>query len=228
MFADKVINFNKSLEFKNQLPDNIGVMNPFKNNTEVLKISEAFYKKFYSDHLDRKLILGINPGRLGAGVTGIPFTDSKRLIDDCGIEIKSVKTHEPSSVFIYEMIKQFGGPEKFYAEFYISSVSPLGFVEETESGKWNNLNYYDYPLLFEIVKPFIIEQLKRQINLGIDTSKVFILGKRNALFFKKINDEYHFFDTIVVLDHPRYIEQYKSKFRNDFIQQYLRAFRQSS
>lgn len=228
MIADRIINFNKSLEFDYDLPNGIDILNPFKNNPEILKISELFYRKFYNDNLQRKLILGINPGRLGAGVTGIPFTDSKRLVEDCGISIESVKTHEPSSVFIYEMIKEFGGSEKFYSEFYINSVCPLGFIEETESGKWNNLNYYDYPFLFKTVKPFIVEQIERQISLGIDNSKVYILGKKNAKFFKRINDEYNFFENIIVFDHPRYIEQYKSKYRQDFILKYLKEFKRQS
>ncbi len=58
-------------------------MNPFKENPDALAISSAFYKKYYDDHRMRRLILGINPGRFGAGVTGIPFTDTKRLTEKC-------------------------------------------------------------------------------------------------------------------------------------------------
>jgi hypothetical protein len=67
---------------------------------------------------------------LGAGATGIPFTDTKRLESDCAeSKTPDIATHEPSSVFVYEMIKAYGGPKNFYGnDFYISSVSPLGFV----------------------------------------------------------------------------------------------------
>ncbi len=36
--------------------------------------------------IHRYLILGINPGRFGGGITGIPFTDPIRLQNICGIE----------------------------------------------------------------------------------------------------------------------------------------------
>lgn len=226
MFADKIINFNRTLVFSGKLPKGIDIMNPFRDSPEAVRVSELFYKKFYSDDNRRKIILGINPGRLGGGVTGVPFTDSKRLAEECGIVIHSVKTHEPSSVFIYDMIRQFGGPEKFYGEFYINSVCPLGFIEESASGKWNNLNYYDYPSLIKTAEPFILEQLKRQIALGVDASRVYILGKKNAEFFKTLNEKYNFFQSMVVLDHPRYIVQYRSKYRDEHIQQYLKEFEQ--
>src|SRR5437870_2996448 len=101
-FADKVIAFNKQVHFSGKLPPGIRIMNPFAEDESILEISSAFYKKFYDDSQPRHLILGINPGRFGAGVTGVPFTDSKRLRTECGIDYRGKETHEPSSVFIYE------------------------------------------------------------------------------------------------------------------------------
>ncbi|MFI5224347.1 MAG: DUF4918 domain-containing protein, partial [Nitrospirales bacterium] len=66
------------------------------------------------------LILGINPGRLGAGLTGIPFTDPLKLQNICGIENTLPKKAELSADFIYTMISAFGGPEAFYKKFYFS------------------------------------------------------------------------------------------------------------
>ncbi len=108
-FADKVIQFSKQLDFQGSLPDGIKIMNPFKENPQVNTLMEQFYKKFYDDNHKRHLILGINPGRFGAGVTGIPFTDSKRLRSVCGINYEGKETHEPSSVFVYDVIEAFGG-----------------------------------------------------------------------------------------------------------------------
>ena len=68
------------------------------------------------------MILGINPGRHGSGVTGIAFTDTKRLNNDCGISFDEYVTHETSSVFVYEMIKAFGGPEKFYQKLSLQNI----------------------------------------------------------------------------------------------------------
>ncbi len=75
--ADRIIAFNKQLDFSGNLPDGISIMNPFKENDTIIPVSSAFYQKYYNDNNPRHLILGINPGRFGAGVTGIPFTDPK-------------------------------------------------------------------------------------------------------------------------------------------------------
>lgn len=221
-FATKVVDFHKGLHLSKRLPKGVQILNPFKDNEEVLATLNTFYKKFYDDNNVRKLIIGINPGRLGAGVTGIPFTDTKRLSEICGIEMASLNTHEPSSVFIYDLIEKFGGPEKFYGQYYINSVCPLGFIEQNEKGNWVNCNYYDYKELFFALKDFIISNLKKQIDFGIDTNVCYVLGKKNAKFLSLINKETKFFDSIVVLDHPRYIVQYKSKFKADYIDAYLK------
>lgn len=126
-FAEKAILFNKQLKYTGHpLPSGIRIMNPFEETEETLKTSAAFYNKYYNDNAQRHLILGINPGRLGAGLTGIPFTDPKRLVNECGIAYEGRVTHEPSSVFIYEMIDAYGGIEAFYKHFYINSPCPLG------------------------------------------------------------------------------------------------------
>ena len=220
-FADKVIQFNKQLSFTDKLPNGIRVMNPFKDNKEIISITEVFYNKFYNDDRKRKLILGINPGRLGAGATGIPFTDTKRLSEICNIKIESITTHEPSSVFIYELIEKYGGTKKFYNDFYINSICPLGFIEQNKKENWINCNYYDYDELFSAMQNFITTSLKRQIGFGIDTNICFVLGKKNAKFLKLINDKEKLFHSIVAFDHPRYIEQYKSKQKDKYITEYL-------
>ena len=74
-FAQKVIDFNTNLLFDAPLPPGISVMNPFRENACAIPASTAFYRKYYDDHRLRRIILGINPGRFGAGLTGIPFTN---------------------------------------------------------------------------------------------------------------------------------------------------------
>ncbi len=227
-FVQKILQFNASLTLNNaSLPEGIKVMNPFRDgNAEYInKLTAIFYNKFYNDSKPRKLILGINPGRLGAGATGIPFTDTKRLSGDCGIEVTEFKTHEPSSAFIYEMIRAFGGVEKFYKEFYIGAVCPLGFVKVDDKGKATNFNYYDRKDLQDAVLPFIIKTLKQQLNFGIATKICYCLGTgKNYKFLKMLNDEYSFFEEIIPLEHPRYIMQYKSKLKEEYIEKYLRVF----
>jgi hypothetical protein len=223
--ADKIIEFNTSLEFKDILPRGINLMNPFKDNAAVLTVSSLFYQKFYNDTHPRHLIMGINPGRFGAGVTGIPFTDTKRLTNECGLTYSGKETHEPSSVFVYEVIKAYGGVDKFYGDFYINSVSPLGFTISDNNGKEKNYNYYDSKELTSAVYPFMVESIKRQLTFGFKTDLCFCFGAgQNEKFLRSLNDEYGFFQSIIALEHPRFIMQYKSKLKQFYIDKYVNAF----
>ena len=221
-FGEKVVAFNKKLKFSGKLPEGFEVMNPFFDNPETIAVMSKFYQKFYNDYHQRKFIIGINPSRHGAGVTGVPFTDTKRLETMCGIEMKTAHTHEISSVFLYDVIENFGGVEAFYKKFYINSPFPLAIIRKTLKGNLN-ANYYDDKDLFEAVKPFMIQSLKDHIDLGLDTSEVFILGKKNATFIDKINSQEKFFEKMTVLEHPRYIQQYKIKEKQLYIDKYLIA-----
>ena len=220
-FGEKVIDFNLNLKYSGLLPDGFRVLNPYFDNPETLDVMQQFYHKYYNDSEIRKIIIGINPSRHGAGVTGVPFTDTKRLKDICGIEMKLAYTHEVSSVFMYDMIEAFGGAELFYQNFYINSPFPLAIIRKTKENKWINANYYDDKTLFETVKDFMIDSLKKHISLGIKTSKVFVLGKKNADFINKLNREAKLFNELKILEHPRYIQQYKSKEKQMYIDKYI-------
>lgn len=220
-FADKVIDFNRHLHYTGDLPEGFQVINPFMDNPETLEVMQHFYRKFYSDSNHRKFIIGINPGRHGAGVTGIPFTDTKRLQSDCGITMQSAHTHEVSSVFVYDFIQQYGGAMEFYSRFYINSPFPLAIVRKTKDNKWLNANYYDDAELFKMVKDYMISTLEKQISMGLDTSEIIVLGKKNAAFVQKLNKEARLFGKLKVLEHPRYIQQYKSKDKQLFIDKYI-------
>ncbi|MEZ5000554.1 MAG: DUF4918 family protein [Bacteroidales bacterium] len=221
-FADKVIEFNRQLGFKGTLPDGIRIMNPFADSPEALKISETFYRKYYNDQNTRKIILGINPGRFGAGITGIPFTDTKRLNEKCGITTDGFTSHETSSVFIYDMIESYGGPEKFYSKYYINSVCPLGFVKLNNLGREVNFNYYDDRDIASRVTELIIFSLQDQVSMGIDTKKAYCLGTgRNFRFLKTLNDTLGLFEEIIPLEHPRYIMQYRLREKENYIKNYI-------
>lgn len=221
-FADKVIEFNRNLQYSGKLPKDFQVLNPYLDNPETIVIMEKFYHKYYNDSNQRKFLIGINPSRHGAGVTGVPFTDTKRLESVCGIKMESAYTHEVSSVFIYDMIAAYGGADEFYRDIYINSPFPLAIVRRSK-GNWINANYYDDKELFNDVKDFMIDSLKKHISLNLDTSEVFILGKKNADFISKLNQEARLFEKMTVLEHPRYIQQYKSKEKNYYIDKYILA-----
>lgn len=223
-FADRMIEFNQHLHFTGKLPPKIQVMNPFKDEV-ALRISSSFYKKYYSDNNPRFLILGINPGRFGAGCTGVPFTDTKRLENNCGIEFPGLKTHEPSAVFVYEVADAMGGPEAFYKNFFIQSVCPLGFTIRNDKGRDVNHNYYDSKKLQAIAMPFIIDNIYKQFELGVERDIVFCFGSgKNLQFLEQLNEKHQFFKEIIPLEHPRFIMQYRSKSKSEYIDKYVRAF----
>jgi hypothetical protein len=219
--AERILDYHYNLHFEGQLPEGISWLNPFEDTGNIKRIIHEFYHKFYSDTQPRTLILGINPGRLGAGATGIPFTDTKRLISHCGIPCQEFKTHEPSSVFIYDVIEAYGGATKFYKDFYINSVCPLGFVLN-KNNKKVNFNYYDSKALLQCVEPFIIENIKTQIEIAGLSERVYCLGTgKNFDYLSRINHLYGFFKEIIPLEHPRFIMQYKNKEKDSYIKQYL-------
>lgn len=221
--AEQILKFNKNLRYPAKLPKTQGIINPFQGegSEEVWACNEAFYKKFYNDYADRVLILGINPGRHGAGTTGIPFTDTKRLKDICQIEQSGAYTHEPSSVFIYDLIHELGGPDIFYKKFLINSLCPLGFLTLNKKGNWVNYNFYDDKTLTKKTLPLIRQNLNFLKGLSHSYSTVFLLGQgKNYKFFKAFNEKEKYFDNVIPLAHPRYIMQYKLKLKADYIKSF--------
>lgn len=202
-----------------KLPKGVVVMNPYQDES-TFRQCEVFYRKFYSDPNKRTLILGINPGRFGGGITGIPFTDPVKLDKFCGIPSTMPGKAELSADFIYTMITAFGGVSKFYQQFYISSISPLGF---TRDGK--NLNYYDDKNLERSIEQFVIECLEIQLAWGLNRDVCFCLGEgQNFKYLNKLNAQKKYFKQIVPLPHPRFIMQYRRKFVERFVHQYLQKF----
>ncbi len=221
-FADKIITFYTEIDFRGTLPAGISVMNPFRDNPDVINTVTLFYRKYYSDNNKRHMIIGINPGRLGAGATGIPFTDTIRLEQICGLSVPGIKTYETSSVFIYDMIDRYGGAEAFYGDHYISAVSPLGFTITGRNGREVNYNYYDSRELTALLMDFILDSLRIQLESGIYRDTCFCLGSgKNYRFVSELNDKHRFFDKIVPLEHPRYIMQYRLKKKQYYIDMYV-------
>ena len=225
-FGEKVIAFHEQLVYiGDPLPKGIRVINPFTASSIAMENIKLFAQKYLDDENPRRIILGINPSRLGAGVTGIPFTDTKRLTSECKIQYTGKPTHELSSVFMYEMIHAFGGVQQFYKNFYINSPFPLAITQLNREGRENNFNYYDSPALEKSVKPFMIKSLRQLIALGIKTDICFCLGmSKNAKILGSLNKEYQLFDKIIPLEHPRFIMQYKSAIKDLYIDKYIRAF----
>jgi hypothetical protein len=214
--ADNILHFLQNLKINAPIPRGVEVLNPYQQ-PEAFELCTQFYRKYYNDSEARSLIIGINPGRFGGGLTGIPFTDPIRLQQVCGIENTLHKKPELSSEFIYKIITAFGGSEKFYSKFYFTSVSPLGFTKENK-----NLNYYDLPALQKRLKPFMQSCMRTQLDWGLNTKVAYCLGEGdNYKFLSAWNAEEKFFRKVIPLPHPRFIMQYKRKQLDYFIDHYL-------
>jgi len=219
--GERILDFNKKMQNDLSAPDGIELLNPFAN-PEAVHLSEKFYNKFYGDDNQRVFLFGINPGRHGAGVTGISFTDPIRLENVCRIANNLDKRPELSSEFIYEMIEAYGGAEAFFFKFYISSVCPVGFVKD---GK--NVNYYDSKELQNSVEDYIIKTMDKQVALGAINKAAICIGEgANYKYFNKLNDKYGWFQIVHALPHPRFIMQYRRKRKVEFIEKYMEVLKE--
>jgi hypothetical protein len=215
-----ILHFCRNLRPHFPLGDGIEIMNPYKDPV-AWEVASRFYKKFYADSRPRTYIFGINPGRFGGGVTGIPFTDPIRLAEKCGIPNDWKQQAELSSQFVYEMIAGYGGVEAFYGDYFFTAISPLGYVRH---GK--NLNYYDDKELMRDVEPFVLECIRRQLKTMPTSETCFCLGEgENYRYFSRINDRHGFFKTIIPLPHPRWIMQYRRKKIKDYIELYVKKLK---
>ncbi len=224
-FASRVLEYNKWLSHMAiDLPDNYSIINQFngENKEKIEDITDIFYNKYYNDNHKRRLILGSSPARRGTSQTGIPFEDASHLYQATGIIIENFYINKSSSDFLHDVIEQYGGCQKFYQDFFMNFVCPLGIVNINAKGNEVNANYYEKKNLEKTLQDFIIESLKRQISLGINTSFCYCIGSgENFKFLEKINAEYHFFDKIIPLEHPRFIIQYNSCNKKLYLEKYI-------
>ena len=103
MFSEKLIDYYLQLKPPNSLPRGIEVLFPQKDK-QVIGLVRKFFEKYYNDDKPRSLMLGINPGRHGAGITGVNFTGPRQLKENCGIDHHLKLSSELSAEFIYDMI----------------------------------------------------------------------------------------------------------------------------
>ena len=226
-FAQKVLQFDNNLsKISLDLPNGFKVINPFNGESkeQVRRITTAFYEKFYNDNNKRRIILGSSPARRGTAVTGVPYEDATHLQKETGIFIDNFYINKSSSNFLYEVIDKYGGCEKFYNDFYMNFVCPLGIVRTNSKGNDVNCNYYENKRLQDSLTSFIVSSIQYQMKFNIDTSICYCIGSgENYNFLSKINEKYSFFESIIPLEHPRFIMQYNSKHKDIFIEKYLKA-----
>ncbi|CCQ25530.1 ATP-dependent helicase/nuclease subunit A [Listeria monocytogenes N53-1] len=211
--AKRILQFNEALaNCSFDLPEGYRTVNPYSGDQSELvqKITMAFYQKYYNDTKPRRIILGSSPARRGSAVTGVPFEDAKHIQNETGIFIDKFYINQSSSDFLYDVMTEYGGC----------------IVRMNAKGNEVNCNYYENKKLQATLKPFILESIRSQIDFGIDTSVCYCIGSGdNFDFVSKINKEHHFFDTIIPLEHPRFIMQYNSKNKDVYMKKYLSALK---
>jgi len=226
-FSEKVFQFDEELSnVEINLPKPYKIINPYsdRNKKQVLQMVQIFYHKYFNDTNKRRLILGSSPARKGSAITGIPFEDALNLQKETGISIANFHVNKAASNFLNEVIDEYGGRHKFYHDFYLNFVCPVGICKTSSKGNQVNCNYYENKQVEEMVTPLIISALKTQINFGIDTSICYCIGSsQNYQELSKINKKWRFFQKIVPLEHPRFITQYHPEDKEKYLHKYLDA-----
>ncbi len=218
-FAQKVLDYHFTLPTSLALTKGVEMIYPF-SDPETIRVMTNFFHKYYHDNNPRHFIFGINPGRLGSGITGVGFTDASHLESHCDIPNGFSKRIETSSQFIYEVIEAYGGASKFYEDFYITSVSPVGFTKEG-----NNYNYYDDKALSQSLEKFIIHNIQTQLSFGQKNRDIICIGQgKNLNYLQELNKRYDLFENIHTLPHPRWVMQYRRKEKSKHIDAYLEGF----
>ncbi len=215
MFADRLLDFLTTFPPPAGLPVGVSAANPYVVEPSRTLLT-AFARKFYADDRPRVAVLGINPGRFGGGTTGIAFTDPVALADFGGIATALPRRREMSSEFVYQFIGALGGPAAFYEHFYLGSVYPQVLLKEGL-----NHNYYDSPALVRTLWPQLLDSIRQQIAMGFRRDVVVSLGRRNAQFLRKLNQEVKLFEEVIELDHPRFIMQYRRRRLAEYVAQYV-------
>lgn len=206
-FAHRLLHFLRSFPLPTALPDKVESFSPYRD-VAAYPLLAQFAERYYTGEQPRVAVLGINPGRLGNGRTGIAFTDPAALTLHCGIRHElPLKQPELSSQFIYKVVTELGGPPEFYRHFYLGSIYPLVLLREGR-----NYNYYDSPAVTRVLWDDMRRALRHLVQeVGVRRDVVVCLGQRNATFLCRLNDESKLFDKILVLDHPRYLMQYRRR-----------------
>jgi len=214
-FSRQILHFLKSVSEPEKIGNDVSFMNPYRD-PNVMELCELFFTKYFNDKSKRVIIFGINPGRFGGGITGSSFTDPVALESNCGITNHLNKRKEISSEFIYEMIDKFGGARKFYSKVFLTAVYPLALIR---NGK--NFNYYDDKKVTDKMFPHLRDSFEKQFYLNSFYKTAISLGKKNYGYLKRLNDEFKFFNDLKILEHPRFIMQYRRKHKDEYIAKYL-------
>ncbi|TGE05992.1 uracil-DNA glycosylase family protein [Hymenobacter fodinae] len=217
MFADRLLRHLTEFPSPPTLPEDVEAYSPYQDATP-RELFTQFAQRHYKDDQPRVALLGINPGRLGNGRTGVAFTDPVAL-STWGIANDLPRRREPSSEFVQAVVLAMGGPTAFYERFFLGSLYPLVLLRHGL-----NYNFYDSVAVTKALWPDIQLSVRQLVEeVGLARHAAVCLGQRNGKYFHKLNEELQLFDHIHVLDHPRYLMQYKRRALADNVANYVRV-----
>jgi hypothetical protein len=213
---------NRLIDLRCQVPMPTGfqVLYPY-SDLEVQRVVRQFYQQYLTDGPPRLALWGINPGRFGAGITGIAFTDPWALNHQLGIGTTLEGRREPSAIFISAVIDAYGGPAAFYADVLLTALSPLGFTREGV-----NVNFYDDAALQRTIVPFVVDHIAAVHSSGASGARSILLGSgKLQQFVNRHLIPINALAQTVALDHPRYIMQYRRLAMAEYVRSYVDAIR---
>ena len=218
-FSEQILDFYFSMPRSLPLPNGVETIYPFENE-ETQRVMKSFFNTYYNDTKPRTYLIGINPGRLGSGITGIGFADGYHLEAYCDIPNSFDKRVEISAAFMFEVMEAYGGVEVFYKDFFFTTVMPLGLLKNNK-----NYNYYDDLETQNTLEPFIEETLLKQMSFPQAKPNIICVGQgKNFKYLKAFNDKHKCFESIEVVPHPRWVMQYRRKEKQQYIDTYLEVF----
>lgn len=219
-FSEHILDFYFSIDPDPPLPKGVETIYPF-DNQETKKMMETFFNRYYNDANPRTYLIGINPGRLGSGVTGIGFSDAYHLENVCSIANSFDKRVELSAAFMFEVIQAYGGVEKFYGDFFFTTTMPLGLLK---GGK--NYNYYDDKETQAYLDSYITSTLLEQMSIPQARPNIICVGTgKNLKYLEAFNKKHQCFESIDVVPHPRWVMQYRRKEKLKYIEIYLEVLK---
>jgi len=166
----------------------ISVLREFEKN---ISISNRFATMYCSSNNPSVVLCGINPGRLGAGKTGVPFLDfaslSKLL---SGIDRYD---SERSAQFFFEIVEHFG-VETFYSTFHVTNISSVGFERAG-----SNINFYDLP---DQALNYVYGSFEKEIKAVLPTTIISLAGSVHNTVKQLFSGSA--IDTSICLPHPNF------------------------
>ena len=216
-FGKKLAAFLSTVRIPVQLPNEIVAMDTLQRPS-VQRVVGEFCERYYTGSHLRKAVWGINPGRFGAGMTGLSFTDP-HMLAELGIQSDIVGRRELSAEFIENVIDECGGASKFYQHAFLGAVCPVGLMLNDK-----NINFYDDAKLEHDIAPFNQHCMSTITSFGLRTDKCVVLGTGK---FKQVFERRYRTGTgyqeVTYLEHPRFVMQYRRKRMKEYIDRYVNA-----